>query len=414
MSLRADLGPSVGSVDRARVAAGLVRPVGLREVLARYAVPIEFDEPLVTADGVALGGHHHVTLHRDGRFVHRGHARATGFPSFDYAVRSVIGGGAAEAIVAAQGRVHGTNEIGDRESAWNQEGRNNLLTLHWADLKTAPISTSFTHDTDIFGDVGDVLGFAALIAGGAVIGGPAGVAIALGIAVADLAGVDEELGIGGLVGLTLAAGILLVGGPAAIVPAVVAGIAAGAVAEAMVEDRGLTDEEFAFADRVFRGQLPRERVRLTNMLGLGGRPFTMPSLGDAILVNLGEGFADPVRYAGFGDPDNANRQAPGQLFVHELTHVWQIEHSTFLPGMMCEALVNQSTTISGDMGVYQYGPPDRAWADFNLEQQASIVDDWFAGSGRQAPPAGSPPAPASETGAYFRYIRDNIRTGITT
>jgi hypothetical protein len=48
---------------------------------------------------------------------------------------------------------------------------------------------------------------------------------------------------------------------------------------------------------------------------------------------------------------------------------------------------------------------------FNTEQQASIVDDWFAG----APGASPPIPPKDETqgeNPYFRYIRDNIRAGI--
>lgn len=406
MGLRAALGPGVGRIEDARAATGLVRPVGLRELLARYGEPIVIDEPLVTTDGVALGGQHHIELRREGRFVHDGHARATGFPSFDYAVRTVIGEQfGAPVVLGAHGRVHGTNEFGDREDRWHQEGDNHLLTLHWAKIKRAPVVTTFNHDTDIFGDVGDALAFVAAVAGGFVVAGPAGVCIVLGLEAALAAG--AQLGIGGLAGVGVAGGILLVFGPAAIAIAVIAGVAAGAIVDSMVRQRPLTDEEFAFADAVFQGTLPRDRVTLTNMIGLGSRPFTMPTLGNEILVNLGAGFEDPIRYNGFGDPDNPNRQAPGQLYIHELTHVWQIHHASFLPGLMCDAVANQVTTIGGDMGVYEYGPADAAWSEFNLEQQASIVDDWFAGSGRQSGPS------ASETNLYFRYIRDNVRVGIT-
>jgi hypothetical protein len=132
----------------------------------------------------------------------------------------------------------------------------------------------------------------------------------------------------------------------------------------------------------------------------------MPSVGDTILVNLGEGFEDPTHYTGKGDPDKPRKQAAGQLFIHELTHAWQIDVTHFLPGLMCDGLLNQSTTLAGDMGVYAYGPPGRDFRRFNLEQQASIVDDWFAGSG---PPTQPVNKARSETSPYFRYIRDNIR-----
>jgi hypothetical protein len=170
----------------------------------------------------------------------------------------------------------------------------------------------------------------------------------------------------------------------------------------------MTDEEFAFADRVFRGTLPRKRIVLTNLLGLGRRPFTMPTVGDAILVNLGAGFDDPIRYTGYGDADNPKRQKSGQLLIHELTHAWQIATTTFLPGMICGGVLNQATTIGGDMSVYKYGPAGPPFRDFNLEQQASIVDDWFAGTDPQS----FPPLTESDENPYFRYVRDNIRTGV--
>jgi hypothetical protein len=56
-----------------------------------------------------------------------------------------------------------------------------------------------------------------------------------------------------------------------------------------------------------------------------------------------------------------------------------------------------------------------------LEQQANIVDDWFAGSGRQALPKEVLEAQGLERDGmiederlnpHFRYIRDNIRSGI--
>ena len=44
------------------------------------------------------------------------------------------------------------------------------------------------------------------------------------------------------------------------------------------------------------------------MLGIDRRPFTIPSMGDTILVNLGAGFDDPIHYRGFGDPEKPGTQ----------------------------------------------------------------------------------------------------------
>jgi hypothetical protein len=309
--------------------------------------------------------------------------------------------------MAASGRVHGTNEPGRRESSWDQTGVNSLLTLHWLSFKGAKLKTDLNFDTDFFGTVGDVLTFVATLAGGALVAGPAGVCIVLGLHAAHAAGLDDEIGLGGLVGVAVAGGVLLVFGPSAIVAAIVAGAIAGVAVELAFKHRPMKPDEIAFANEVFIGTLPVEKILLTNMLGIGRRPFTMPTIGDKILVNLGDGFEDPIHYTGFGDGVPANPQKAGQLFIHELTHAWQIGATSFLPGLMCSAIANQSTTLGGNMSIYHYGPPDKAFSEFNLEQQASIVDDWFAGTTPE-----DNPKPKLEASTYFRYIRDNIRARV--
>jgi hypothetical protein len=53
--------------------------------------------------------------------------------------------------------------------------------------------------------------------------------------------------------------------------------------------------------------------------------------------------------------------------------------------VLCHALLNQSTTLGGDMAIYQYGPAaGTPWSAFNLEQQGKIVEQWFAWAGRQS------------------------------
>ncbi len=410
MNLAEEFGPAITSVEYVRAQLGMPRPVSVGALLARLREPIVIDEPLVTSDGVALGGHHTITLERNGRYHHIGHMRATGFPSFRYGLRTVVDGGAgAPFVAAASGDVHGTNELGDRQSDWDESGQSSGITLYWAALKGAGHRTDLNFQSDFFGSISDVAAFVGSLAAGAAMAGPVGVCFVLGVHAADTMGLDEQLGTAGLAGVAVASGVLVVFGPSAIVAAIVAGAAAGTAVELALKHRKLTDrpEEVAFADRVFQGRLPLDRIVLTNMLGMGRRPFTMPSVGDTILVNLGAGFDDPIRYTGKGDPDKPRTQAAGQLFIHELTHAWQIDTTFFLPGLMCGAVLNQSTTVGGNMNVYRYGAPDREFGRFNLEQQASIVDDWFGASGPQASNA-----PLSETSPYFRYIRDNIRLRI--
>lgn len=411
MRLLDEIGPGITSLEYVRSQLGMDRPVSLKALLARYREPIVLDEPLVTPDGVALGGHHRITLERRGHFRHEGHMRATGFPSFRYGVRTVIQGRSGTPfIAAADGEVHGTNEPGDRESSWDVSGDSPTVALYWASLKGAEHTTDINFESDFFGTIGDVAVFVGTLAGGFAFAGSVGVCGVLGVHAADALGLDEELGTAGLAGVAVAGGVLIVFGPSAIIPAIVAGAAVGVAVELSLKHRKLTDrpEEVAFANRVFQGTLPVDRIVLTNMYGFGRRPFTIPSVGDTILVNLGAGFDDPIHYAGKGDPDKPPSQAPGQLFIHELVHAWQIDTSFFLPGLMCGAILNQSTTVGGDMGVYAYGHAGRDFGSFNLEQQASIVDDWFGATGpmQAGNPRESPESP------YFRYIRDNIRKRI--
>lgn len=57
------------------------------------------------------------------------------------------------------------------------------------------------------------------------------------------------------------------------------------------------------------------------------------------------------------------------MFIHELAHAWQIQTKSFIPGVLCKAVF--------ETGSYEYGLAGQAWNDFELAQQAAIVDQWF-------------------------------------
>jgi hypothetical protein len=52
----------MGSLEAVRAMVGVGRPASLRDILTRFREPIVFDEPLVTAGAVALGGHHTIII----------------------------------------------------------------------------------------------------------------------------------------------------------------------------------------------------------------------------------------------------------------------------------------------------------------------------------------------------------------
>jgi hypothetical protein len=90
-----------------------------------------------------------------------------------------------------------------------------------------------------------------------------------------------------------------------------------------------------------------------------------------------------------------------------LTHAWQIQTKSFIPGVLCKAVF--------ETGSYNFGPAGRPWSDFGLEQQAAIVDKWFgkyAGSWNTTEDViANLSLQQAMQDPYFGYIANNIRLG---
>lgn len=171
--------------------------------------------------------------------------------------------------------------------------------------------------------------------------------------------------------------------------------------------RVMNTAEYAIVSRVFSDTLPwRYRIIVTNGAGLDNRPFTIPTsllttlgatvaagfagaiagyltsfINLAYLVNVGSAYADMSR--GYQN-----------LLVHETTHVWQGKNSNLSLTYVFSSCISQC--IRGT-GAYNY-TAGSSWSSYNVEQQASIVEDWFA--------SGEP-----ESGSLWGYVRDHVRTG---
>ena len=233
-------------------------------------------------------------------------------------------------------------------------------------------------------------------------GATIGVVIGLGSEVGHLFG---NLGLGGTFGVI--GGVVVYVFSGNVVMATVAGVAVGLVTNALIKQRPISQAEYDLANNnVFNGTLPPpDQIILTNLAGLGGRAFTMPGVDGKIYVNLGDAYGDPVNYT-------VSYRVKGQLLVHELTHVWQIHHASFLPGFVCQGIVNQANFIAGH-NVYEYGPPGPPWSAFNLEQQGAIVDQWFGGDRQEAVGRPGSSKAMDPNDLYFGYIANNIRQGRT-
>lgn len=239
---------------------GLSSPLSLTELTRHLDQPetISLGSPL---DADALHGAVEVILRSDGTYTFRGHLRATGFPSFEYTVQVFIrsGGDGVLVALATSGRVFGTDTPGDRSRSWDESGSSPFVRDYWMGLRgDAKIETNLDKSlSGVSGGLTDIAKtvFETYIA--AQTGGIIGAVIVLGSELGSATGqtfTNPNI----LAGVTVGAGILVVFGPSAIIPAVAAGV--GTAALAGIRFRPMNDQEIALANKVFGGQLPIERI----------------------------------------------------------------------------------------------------------------------------------------------------------
>jgi hypothetical protein len=164
--------------------------------------------------------------------------------------------------------------------------------------------------------------------------------------------------------------------------------------------RLLNKSEIEFARQVFEDQVPYGKVHIASyyLPGNQGVPVTLASVSSIIPVsalrNYTIYFGPEVFSAG------ADRADSRDTFIHEMTHVWQGFHSNLGWEYMVNSMTAQGHAVimQGDRNrAYDYEPGE-AWKEYNVEQQALIVQDWF-GNGMR------------EDDRRYTYIANNIRAG---
>lgn len=161
--------------------------------------------------------------------------------------------------------------------------------------------------------------------------------------------------------------------------------------------RTLTPAEIAVAKSVFQNTLNYSMVRVTDTLGLGGKPWTTNSP-PLYLLNVGGDY-----------PNLAADDDRRRLLIHELTHVWQAQH---LVPITLNSAVHQTLSAiqnGGDVSAAYAYTVGKSWGQYNIEQQASIVAHWFMPSNMCFVNGGPCGGGMKTTDARYRYIRDNIR-----
>jgi hypothetical protein len=160
--------------------------------------------------------------------------------------------------------------------------------------------------------------------------------------------------------------------------------------------RPLFPAEMEIAFRVFKATLPYNKIFISPFLGFQDLPFTT-TIPPLVAGPLASGYSINIGLDGFlHGMDATNRAA---TLVHELTHVWQGAHRFISSRYMWESIAHQAIDWVRGTDCYRY-VPGNTWSSYNVEQQASIVEDWFKGG-------------ESTTDPLFRYIQDDIRSLIS-
>ncbi len=380
---------------------GLATPVTLREIVdrIRQIETISVNSPVHTNDSAPINGHVAFELRSNGDFIFSGHMRATGSFSYHYGVQAWATSGDGIIVASQQtGNVFGTDTPGDRQHNWSEAGINPSIKQHWRSLRTGT-GIGYNLHAEIGGVLSgalDVLKFAVQGLAANIVVGPYGWVVLIGN---KLIGMDKQISSPDiLAGILVAGGTLLIVGPFGLVPAIVAGAVAASLLD--VRHRAMYTWERDFAYSVFKDKIDYDRIVITNMSKEGGTKFTIPSIGNSILLNMGdEAFDSPITYSGGDYP------SPGQVFVHELTHAWQICHNSIV-----DVICGISHNYDYFEGVSRIDSSPswaaRSWKGFNNEQQAHIVDDWYQDHYDDVNSYGAINDPA------FHFIRDNIRAGI--
>ncbi len=396
---------------------GLSPTFSVLDMIARLKAPISFHDVITTPSGTALGGTVDLTLFSDGRFSFNVHMHDSGLDPYRFRVRCALTSpGGTILLFQTSGHTDGalSNPGGTihRDFDHHEDNRHPLIQPNWLDIRRASLSVSKSYE-----DVGalstiediakDLLGF---IIADLTLGASLAVVIAVSAEISKAADANVA-GPGGLVGVLVAGGVVWTFGPSAIIAAVVAGVAAGAVTDALIKHRQLRQDEYDFAQVVFDGTLPPiENIYVTNLSHDGGRKYTWPNVDGNILLNLGDAFDDPVHHAeGASTTAGDSYITQGQVLIHELTHAWQIARFDFTPGLVCRVVTGGSS--------YTPGPSDGDWSgDFGLEQQAAVVDRWFGtyGFGWTSPADLKTRLDSQKAlhDPYFHYIANNIRLGV--
>lgn len=163
-------------------------------------------------------------------------------------------------------------------------------------------------------------------------------------------------------------------------------------------ERTLTKQEEALACSVFGAtSLPYGSIYLSNGLGFERRPYAIPHPAEigGFVIHIGPvGFVDAT-----SSTDMILAIPVDDVFIHELVHVWQGYNYGTPFAYVVDSVLSQFFHDLRGTNAYT-AVPGSEWWEYNVEQQAALVQEWYARGLVQA-----------DTDPRWRYVRDHIRPG---
>jgi hypothetical protein len=320
--------------------------------------------------------------------------RGSGFDPYSFRIGFYLSTSIVTLADTFTSRVGGSLGGGPRDRDWDHPGRNELIREHWPIIRNA--TCTFNKWYENTGVLGTLEEFALTIGEFLVLralAGPAAAAVLLlGPELAQAADLPVTRP-HRIPGSIILSGVVILFGPLAAVPAVVAGIAVAAAED--VQSRPMHPSEVQEAKKVFGETLPIDQIRVTNLMRYG-------VLGPANFCDFNP--IDETIILGMGDDYNTEITSSAS-FMHELTHAWQWAHDAFSPAKMWGAIKRNFLSAEEVSRLYDMCFNGCPWRDMHSEGQAEVVEYWY---GKYRVNLDSDDA---RNDPFFRYIANNIRMG---
>jgi hypothetical protein len=168
-------------------------------------------------------------------------------------------------------------------------------------------------------------------------------------------------------GLLAAEGSYFVLGSSGFIPVFIAG---ALVSAALFERRRLYYDELKAAQSIFADTIPYDQIWITNLAmyynGAFDRQFATDSIGGGYMLGAGSMFDNCL------ENDETRR-----TFIHELTHVWQMEcHSKV--STYCNGARNRIVEwVDGLSAVYNVNTINAPWESYNWKRKPRSLQHWI-------------------------------------